>query len=524
MLVPRSTPANGWEADGFKFSNFLSDFVASGCLIDEMQNKSDAQLLREYAVQGSEPAFAEIVARHADLVYSAAWRQTGSPELSREIAQGVFTDLARKARALARSSKPGTSLAGWLYRGTRFATLTCLRGERRRQAHERQFMEHFAPTSDTARDWERVAPVLDEAMAELGDADREAVLLRYFKNQDFRAVGLALGVSDVAAQKRVSRAVERLREFFAQRGISVGASGLALVISANAVQTAPIGLALSLSATALIGGTTLTTTATQAIAMTTTQKVLITTVLAAAVGTGLYEAREALHARNSAATLQQQQAALDQQLQQLTRERDEATRRLAGTPDENRLNRATTELLKLRGEVARLRGEREEMLTRLAAVAETNSATAPSRGVDTNWVNAILVVGREQLIDAGNATPEAAWESRYWARAQGDYDAVIAATDPQKVDVAKAWMGDRETFRERSKTEFGSFKGLQILARKEVANDRVELKYQFAFGDNPTRQETKIVEMVKLEGAWKSGQTRAYDASWDAGSQPEARP
>jgi len=485
-----------------------------------MQNKSDAQLLREYAGQGSEPAFAEIVARHADLVYSAAWRQTGSPELAREIAQSVFTDLARKARALARSSKPGTSLAGWLYRGTRFATLTRLRGERRRQAHEKQFMEHFAPTSDTAPDWERVAPVLDEAMAELGDADREAVLLRYFKNQDFHAVGLALGVSDVAAQKRVSRAVERLREFFAQRGVSVGASGLALVISANAVQTAPIGLALSLSATALIGGT-LTTTATQAIAMTTTQKVLITTALAAAVGTGLYEAREALHARNSATTSQQQLAALDQQLQQLTRERDEATRRLAGTPDEDRLNRATTELLKLRGEVARLRGEREEML---AAVAKTNSATAPGRGVDTNWVNAILVVGREQLVDAGNATPEAAWESRYWARAQGDYDAVIAATDPQKVDVAKAWMGDRETFRERSKTQFGLFKGLQILARKEVANDRVELKYQFAFGDNPTRHETKIVEMLKLEGAWKSGQTRPYDPGWDAGSQPEARP
>jgi len=384
-------------------------------------------------------------------------------------------------------------------------------------------MEHFAPTSDTAPDWERVAPVLDEAMAELEDADREAVLLRYFKNQDFHAVGLALGVSDVAAQKRVSRAVERLREFFAQRGVSVGASGLALVISANAVQTAPIGLALSLSATALIGET-LTTTATQAIAMTTTQKVLITTVLAAAVGTGLYEAREALHARNSATTSQQQQAALEQQLQQLTRERDEATRRLAGTPDEDRLNQATAELLKLRGEVTRLRGEREEMLARVAAVAKTNSATAPGRGVDTNWVDAILVVGREQLVDAGNATPEAAWESRYWARAQGDYDAVIAATDPQKVDVAKAWMGDRETFRERSKTSFGSFKGLQILARKEVAHDRVELKYQFAFGDNPTRQETKIVEMVRLEGAWKSGQTRPYDPGWDAGSQPEARP
>src|SRR4051794_21056192 len=162
-------------------------------------------------------------------------------------------------------------------------------------------------------------------MAELGDADREAVLLRYFKSQDFEAVGLALGVSEVAAQKRVSRAVERLREFFAQRGVSIGASGLALVISANAVPTAPIGLAGSFSVAALVGGTTLTTTATQAIAMTTAQKVLVATVLAAAVGTGLYEAREAFHARHSVNTLQQQQAALDRQIQQMTREREEAT-------------------------------------------------------------------------------------------------------------------------------------------------------------------------------------------------------
>src|SRR3954454_7780027 len=319
-----------------------------------MQNKSDAQLLREYALQGSEPDFSEIVARHMDLIYSAACRQTGSPLLAREIAQSVFTDLAGKARALAGSSKPDASFAGWLYRSTRFATLTRLRGERRRQAHERQFMEHFNPASEAGPDWEHVAPVLDQAMAELGDADREAVLLRYFKNQDFQAVGLALGVTDVAAQKRVNRAVERLREFFAQRGITVGASGLALVLTANAVQSAPTGLAVSISAAALVGGTTLTTAATQSIAMTTTQKLLITTALAAAVGTGLYEAHLASAARNSVNTSQQQQAALERQIQQLNSERDAATRRIARTPDDDALNRAATELLRLRGEVTRL--------------------------------------------------------------------------------------------------------------------------------------------------------------------------
>ena len=129
-----------------------------------------------------------------------------------------------------------------------------------------------------------------------------------------------------------------------------------------------------------------------------------------------------------------------------------------------------------------------------------------------------------QLVDAGNTTPEAAWESRYWARANGNYDAVIAATDPQKVDAAKAWMGDKSTFRDRSQREFASFTGIQIVARKNLASDRVELKYRFAFQNGPAAQETKIVEMVKIDGAWRSGQTRTNDAGWDAGSQPEPQP
>jgi RNA polymerase sigma factor (sigma-70 family) len=225
-----------------------------------MQTKSDAQLLREYARQRSEPAFAEIVARHADLVYSAAWRQTASPELAREIAQSVFTDLARKARALAGSLPVDASLTGWLYRGTRFAGLTLLRSERRRHAHERHVMEHSNSAHETAPDWERVGPLLDEAMAELADADREAVLLRYFKNEDFFAVGRALGVTDDAAQKRVSRAVERLREFLAKRGITIGTHGLVVVIAANAVQATPIGLSAAITAAALAGTTIFTTT------------------------------------------------------------------------------------------------------------------------------------------------------------------------------------------------------------------------------------------------------------------------
>lgn len=149
---------------------------------------------------------------------------------------------------------------------------------------------------------------------------------------------------------------------------------------------------------------------------------------------------------------------------------------------------------------------------RAAPVPRTTPATSHIEG---------QLIGRTELVDAGNTTPEAAWESRYWARAMGDYDAVIAATDPKAVPVAKAWMGEKATFHRRSRAEFASFGGIRISARKDLAPDKVELKYWFAFDNQP---QTKIVMMVRVNGAWICRETRAYDASWDPGSEPEAAP
>jgi RNA polymerase sigma factor (sigma-70 family) len=237
-----------------------------------MQEQSDTQLLRDYAEHRHEAAFREIVSRHADVVYASALRQAGSPDLARDIAQSVFTDLARKAQSLAGTLTGDASLLGWLYRSTRFAALNQLRDDRRRQARERHAMQHLDPASETAPEWERVQPVLDEAMAELSDEDREALLLRFFKNRDFRAIGAALGISDDAAQKRVSRALERLRTGLTSRGVTMTAGALSAVLAANTVSFAPAGLAATLS-TAALAGTTLATTATataiKTIAMTT---------------------------------------------------------------------------------------------------------------------------------------------------------------------------------------------------------------------------------------------------------------
>src|SRR6266513_2156809 len=292
----------------------------------EMQPKSDAPLLREYADHGAEAAFAELVTRHTNLVYSAAWRQVDSPDIAAEVAQRVFIELARGARSLIPRLAPDASLAGWLCRSARNISLNLRRDEFRRHSRERQAMENLDSTSDTAPDWERLRTVLDEAMDELSEPDYDALVLRFFKNQDLRSVGLALCVSDDAAQKRVSRALDKLRDLLSQRGITTSAAALSVVLAANTVQSAPVGLAVTISAAAaLAGGAAQSSTAiaaTKAIAMTTLQKTVIGAALAAAVGTGIYEGHQASTLRTQVQTLQQQQTPLAEEIQQLTRDRE----------------------------------------------------------------------------------------------------------------------------------------------------------------------------------------------------------
>lgn len=320
-------------------------------------NATDLDLLSRYTRQHVEDAFAEIVRRHLDLVYSAAFRQVRSTQLAEEVAQSAFTDLARDAHRLA----PNTILTAWLYQVTRRTAIDLVRREARRQLRE-QIASEMNATNATAADWSHIEPLLDEAMAALEATDRAAVLLRYFENKSLHEVGQQLGVSDDAAQKRVSRAVERLRQFFAKRGVTVGASGLVVLITANAVQAAPVGLAVTISAAAALAGATLTTTATvtatKAIAMTTLQKTIIGAALATAVGTGIFEARQASRLHDENLALRQQQAPLTEQIQDLQRERNDATNRLALLADEIAQNKNNNlELLKLRGELTRLKSQ-----------------------------------------------------------------------------------------------------------------------------------------------------------------------
>jgi RNA polymerase sigma factor (sigma-70 family) len=331
-----------------------------------MQERSDIELLREYAEEKREGAFRELVARHTDFVYSAALRQVNSPDLACDVAQSVFTDLARKAQSVAEKAMEGNSLAGWLHRGTRYAALNHLRDTRRREANERLAMEQLIINSESAPDWDLIRPVLDEALDSLDDEDRAALLLRYFEKKSLREIGEALGTSDDTARKRVSRATEKLREFFSKRKVTIGASGLAVVLSANSVQAAPAGLAAAIS-TAALAGTAVTTltavTATKAIAMTLLQKTAVTAALAIVAGVAIYQAHQASQLREQNQALQQQLAPLSDQVQQLQQERDKASNQLAGLSDQLALAKKTqnpSEVLKLRGEVTTLRKEKSD--------------------------------------------------------------------------------------------------------------------------------------------------------------------
>lgn len=213
-----------------------------------MADANEMDLLQDYCRLGSEEAFTAVVQKHVNLVYSAALRHVGVAAQAEEITQAVFVILARKAAAL----RPGTILEAWLYETTRLTSLRFRRRERRRQLREQEtYMLSKLQESSSDAVWDQLAPLLDEEMARLGKKDRDAVMLRFFKEKSLREVAAALKVTEAAAQRRVLRAVEKLRASFARRGVIVSAAALTGAISAKSVQAAPAALAKTAAAAAI---------------------------------------------------------------------------------------------------------------------------------------------------------------------------------------------------------------------------------------------------------------------------------
>jgi RNA polymerase sigma factor (sigma-70 family) len=170
-----------------------------------------------------------------------------------EITQAVFIILARKADSL----DDKTILPGWLCRTARYASANALTIQRRRQRREQEaFMQSTLNEAEPMREetWNQIAPLLDGAMEKLGQENHDALVLRFFENKTFAEVGATLGASEDAAKMRVNRALEKLRKFFTKRGVSSTTAIIAGTISANSVQAAPVALAKSVTAVAIVKG------------------------------------------------------------------------------------------------------------------------------------------------------------------------------------------------------------------------------------------------------------------------------
>jgi len=218
-----------------------------------MADTNDMDLMRKYADRNSEPAFAELAHRHINLVYSVPLRCVGNSQDAQDVTQAVFIILARKTASLLQR----TTLTGWLYETTRFTARQFLRTRSRQQAREQEaYMQSTLNDSNNESVWRQLAPLLEDAMARLNEKERALLALRFYENKSGAEAAALLGIREQAAHKRTARAVEKLRTFFARRGLGVSASVLIGAVSANSVHAAPVGLAKTISAVAITKGAT----------------------------------------------------------------------------------------------------------------------------------------------------------------------------------------------------------------------------------------------------------------------------
>ncbi len=473
----------------------------------------DGTLLRNYARASSEDAFAELVRRHLDLVYSTALRTVnGDQHLAQDICQSVFIDLARKAARLTNRHV----LTGWLYTSTCFAAAKAIRSERRRQARELEadtMKEQIASTSEEVS-WERIRPVLDSVMLELRDGDREALLLRFFERRSLAEVGSRLGLSENAARMRVERALERLRGRLAQRGLTSTAAALVVVLSHQTIIAAPLGLAASVTAGTLAaaaagssGGSIL-----NLLLMSKAKALLIGAVVTATAATSIV----VQHQTNT--RLKEQVETLRQQLAAVPSQQPIA----AADPAElERLRRENQDLARLRGEIAGLRQRLAATASNPAdAIDQSKAIKAAAEEAEAKALLAkspeIPMVPAYQWTNVGCATAASALQTLNWAIANRETNVFAGALlwDTQAKARADAlFAAAPESIRQR----FGTVDGVifdwwlnhstpvsagRVLSQVEEGPNDVALVEQHIYTDGRVRENTVQFQQDQ-SGAWR---------------------
>jgi RNA polymerase sigma factor (sigma-70 family) len=332
----------------------LSDLNPERHFTDSDTMTDAHHLLRTYATTGSEDSFREIVNSYLGLVYSTALRHVGGDtHLAEDVSQTVFWDLATHAKSLSVE----VMLGGWLHQRAFNVARTLMRSERRRTVREKEAAEMSLLEEHTAANLARIRPALDEAIMRLGTDDRLAITLRFLEHRDLRSVGDALGINDDAAQKRVSRALDKMRIILGRNGVTASACAIGAALAAQETTAMPIGLAAGITTNVLSKTTGAAAKLTaKTFSMTSFSKAAVTAVLAVTVATAVHQTLQATRSRSALLSLQQEQTNQDDRMKQLASERDEAQRQLVALRDEKaKSNNKDAELLRLRGEVTRLK-------------------------------------------------------------------------------------------------------------------------------------------------------------------------
>lgn len=375
--------------------------------------------------------------------------------------------------------------------------------------------------TESRSDWDQLQPVLDVAIGELSTSDRDAVLLRFFERKDFNAVGAALGVSEDAAQKRVARAIEKLRTILTQRGVSLSATALAAAISGGAVQTAPASTGAIVAATALASAATVTTVTHATI--TTMNWLSLKTVAAVAGGAIVAGTVTFFVQQHEVVRLNSENRDLLVQREKLRADQSEASAAAQAKENEiQRLRKDASEVVCLRGEVVALRRQVNE--------AKRIATTQPAQSVNASQMannSAGAYVAKDQLVFAGYATPEAALKSTTWAMIAGTYDQVIEGMSPELQAQELKDSKGREEFVASQRIMAPLFKGMQVVARKALADDKVELKVKMDTDPIPNSRVLMppflIQPMVRIGEEWRlNGSTREWKENWDRDGEIES--
>jgi RNA polymerase sigma factor (sigma-70 family) len=349
----------------------------------------DSELLRRYALGSSEEAFAELVRRHIGLVYNTALRRCGGDaHRAQDVAQVVFSSMARKARSL--MQRP--ALAGWLHTSTRYAAIQMVRSESRRKVREQEALalNDPVPSETPHADWEQLKPAIDDALQALSESDREAVLMRYFESRTLSEIGAQLRLTEDAARMRLARGLLKMRKVLERRGLECSAALLASALEAQAASQAPAGLAATITTSALSAAAASTAGPAILMSMTKLKTVIVLGLLAA--GSVALVVQHTSNVR-----LQAQVASL---------------RQVSG--DNTRLKLENDSLSK------QVLQDRASAAGSHAAPVTQASAAKPPADASSSLPLAAGLVPVVSLGNSGRATPQAAFATQLWAARTGD--------------------------------------------------------------------------------------------------------